>query len=256
MDKDQLERDYNELKFMKLIGAKYGVHRTTIKYWLVKYGLYRSLTNDYIQPCNICGKEIRYRGRYKRDKVHCSQKCSNRRPQKEETRLKISKSLKRRPDKICPNCNKSFNSKSFSCSRRCSSKLNAKKLGKSHFMKMGQNSSKFRQRRSKNEIYLSILISKDYKILTNESIFNGWDADIIIPKLKLAILWNGIWHYKKVTEKHSLIQVENRDRIKLNEIMKAGYTPYVIRDMGRYNPKFVEFEYSKLKEFIKNLSFH
>lgn len=37
--------------------------------------------------------------------------------------------------------------------------------------------------------------------------FNGWDADIIIEDLKIAILWNGKWHYEKITEKHSVSQV-------------------------------------------------
>ena len=254
MDKDQLEKDYNELKFMKDIALKYNVDRTTIKYWLVKYGLYKSLNIDYIQSCKTCGKEVKYRGRYEREKIFCSQKCSKSRPQKEETKIKISKSLKRRSDKICPNCNKSYNSKSHSCSRSCSAKLTAIKLGKSHFIKMGQKSSSFRQNRSKNEIYFSNLVSKDFEILTNESIFNGWDADIIIPKLKLAILWNGVWRYKKITKKHSLLQVQNRDRIKIVEIEKSGYIPYIVKDMGRYDPKFVELEYYKLKEFIK--SFH
>ena len=52
-------------------------------------------------------------------------------------------------------------------------------------------------RRSKNEIYFSELC-KDffYDVKTNEPIFNGWDADIIIGDLKIAVLWNGIWHYK------------------------------------------------------------
>ena len=33
------------------------------------------------------------------------------------------------------------------------------------------------------------------------SIFNGWDADIILTDLKIAILWNGKWHYEKLTKK-------------------------------------------------------
>ena len=61
MDKDQLEKDYNELKFMKLVALKHGLDKKTIKYWLVKYELYKPLINDYIQPCNSCGREIKYR---------------------------------------------------------------------------------------------------------------------------------------------------------------------------------------------------
>jgi hypothetical protein len=58
-------------------------------------------------------------------------------------------------------------------------------------------------------------------------------------------MWNGVWHYKKITEKHSVEQVQNRDRIKIKEIKKCGYEPYIIKDMGKYNPQFVEEEFEK-----------
>ena len=54
--------------------------------------------------------------------------------------------------------------------------------------------------------------------LSNVPMFNGWDADVIIPELKIAVLWNGNWHHKKITKKHSVLQVQNRDRIKIKEI--------------------------------------
>jgi hypothetical protein len=79
----------------------------------------------------------------------------------------------------------------------------------------------------------------------NEPIFNGWDADIIIEDIKTAVLWNGVWHYRKIKDKHSVIQVQNRDKIKISEIEKCGYRPYVIKDMGKYNQKFVEEEFIK-----------
>ena len=82
--------------------------------------------------------------------------------------------------------------------------------------------------------------------------FNGWDADIILNDHKMAIMWNGKWHYEKLTKKHSLKQVRNRDYIKIKEIKKLGYEPYIIRDMGSYNPEFVENEFEKLKKYIKN----
>jgi len=80
--------------------------------------------------------------------------------------------------------------------------------------------------------------------------FNGWDADVIIEDLKIAILWNGIWHYKKVNIKHSLLQVQTRDKFKIEQIIKCGYTPYVIKDVGKHNANFVKEEFDK---FIKSL---
>lgn len=63
----------------------------------------------------------------------------------------------------------------------------------------------------------------------------------------------GIWHYKKVRSKHSVEQVQARDKIKMDVIKNNGYIPYVIKDMGRYNKTFVEEEFGKLKRFIEEI---
>jgi hypothetical protein len=81
--------------------------------------------------------------------------------------------------------------------------------------------------------------------------FNGWDADVVIEDIKVAVLWNGPWHYRKIKSNHSLGMVQNRDRIKIKEIEKSGYVPYVIRDDGNENNSFVESEFNK---FISSLS--
>ena len=82
--------------------------------------------------------------------------------------------------------------------------------------------------------------------------FNGWDADIILINYKLAILWNGPWHYQKVTRNHSLEQVQNRDKIKLNEIINCGFTPYIIKDLSKENSDKVTKEFELLLDFLKN----
>jgi hypothetical protein len=45
--------------------------------------------------------------------------------------------------------------------------------------------------------------------------------------------------------------VQNRDRIKLKEIQKAGYKPYIIDDFGMHNPTFVVEQFNK---FVENLA--
>ena len=52
-------------------------------------------------------------------------------------------------------------------------------------------------------------------------------------------------------KKGSLKQIQNRDKIKISEIIKAGYKPYVIKDMGKYNPAFVKEEYEKFKSQVR-----
>lgn len=150
----------------------------------------------------------------------------------------------------CLICNKEFlprYSKKKLCSKECSTaqwrteeyRLHAKENGK----KGGQISATKQSRRSKNEIYFSELCSNYFEITTNEPFFEGWDADVIIHSEKVAILWNGQWHYKQISKTQSLKQVQARDKVKISIIEKMGYTPYVIKDMGKYNTKFVEQEF-------------
>lgn len=107
-------------------------------------------------------------------------------------------------------------------------------------------------RRSKNEIFFASLCKDAFKeVSCNEPIFDGWDADVIIHDYKIAVLWNGIWHYKKVREKHSVEQVQCRDQIKLQLIRNSGYVPYVIKDLGKADEQFVRREFDKLIEYIK-----
>ncbi len=81
--------------------------------------------------------------------------------------------------------------------------------------------------------------------------FGRWDADVIIHSIKYAVLWNGIHHYRPVLGKQALLRSRNCHKQRLQAIYEAGYTSYVIRDMGNYNPKFVE---ERFDEFIVSLS--
>jgi len=104
-------------------------------------------------------------------------------------------------------------------------------------------SSRQSTRRSKDEITLFELCANHFKVVTsNEKIFNGWDADILIYDTKTAILWNGPWHYREMNiGKHSLKQVQNRDQIKVKEIQNAGWNPVVFVDKY-FTPKLA-FEF-------------
>lgn len=145
---------------------------------------------------------------------------------------------KRRGQKFCSrSCNKSF---------QMSQGNIASEMGKLSSL----SQSKFR--RSKNEIYFAEMCIEYFdEVLTNTALFNGWDADIVIKDIKVAVLWNGRWHYEKITEQHSVNQVQNRDRIKMMEIEKHGYKPYVIKDMGKKDFNFVEKEFKKFIDYLK-----
>jgi len=134
-------------------------------------------------------------------KKHCSRKCANSKNITDATKEKIRNSLKKDIQLvtlICKECTKEFiiNKKKKNqkfCSRKCSL-INTNRI-------RGRKSAQNRVLRSKNEIYFSKLCQNRFKtVRTNVNIFNGWDADVVIDDIKYAILWNGKWHYEKITK--------------------------------------------------------
>jgi hypothetical protein len=179
-----------------------------------------------------------------RNRKFCSIECAYKNRTSDEGKLIT--------EKKCKDCGIKFlvNKKGINrtyCGKSCANKHNGK-IG-------GLKSVSSQNRRSKNEVFFSELCSKEFNVLKfNEPMFNGWDADVIIEDLKIAILWNGKWHYEKITEKHSVEQVQNRDKIKIKEIIKCGYTPYIIKDMGKQNKKFVKEEFDKFITYCRKLA--
>lgn len=102
-----------------------------------------------------------------------------------------------------------------------------------------RNSAKQSQaKRSWSEVELGKLCEARFnKITFNDPIFpndppttSHWDADILIHDHKIAVLWNGPWHYRKLRNKHNLEQVQSRDQIKMKCIVAFGWMPIVIKD--------------------------
>ena len=210
--------------------------------------------------CENCSAE--HLGTYATGRF-CSSKCArgfSTKNNRTDISYKISTALSNRGHSkvnlMCGQCNTSFQVNwnkrhQLYCSRSCATKIKNTTLNLA--VKGGLASASKQVKRSKNEISFADLCKTKWPTtITNERIFNGWDADIILPDLKLAILWNGKWHYEKLTKKHSLSQVQVRDKIKIKEIITAGYTPYVICDMGKHNKEFVDAEFVKLLSFIKS----
>ena len=109
-------------------------------------------------------------------------------------------------------------------------------------------------KRSKNEILLGKLCQEKYVNVTfNDPIFDGWDADILLHDYKIAVHWNGPWHYQYCGGKHSLAQVQSRDKIKHSSIEKKGWTNYIIQDMGKYKSRTVREEFEKLNKYIDTI---
>ena len=217
--------------------------------------------------CEKCGKVMIEKygsGRF------CSRSCANSKSKSLESKLKTSNSMlnskvhkeyamNRHLDKeksyynnpkICPICNEIISyqlRRRTTCSNECLTQLLSISGRKSV-------SSQTNIKRSKNEILFYELCVRHFNYVSNNSaIFDGWDADVIIHDYKIAVLWNGIWHYEKITQKHSVEQVQNRDKIKVNKIVENGYIPYIIKDMGQYNETFVKEEFKKFLDYIDSL---
>jgi len=247
-----------------------------------RLGLYKEFT----VKCFRCGKEFIVTEREKlfpkKEKYFCSRGCANTRCHSDGTKGKIrtsliqtnisnpkikanvsvktKKTIKNKKAKIqikliCKNCEKEFIvSSSYKdqlfCSRGCSASFRMKNglatiLGKLSVKRQSE------VRRSKNEIYFAELCKKHFSnVITNEPMFNGWDADVIIEDIKTAVLWNGKWHYEKIKYGTSVKQIQNRDKIKMKEIEGRGYKVYVIKDMGKHNKEFVEGEFNKFISLI------
>lgn len=186
-----------------------------------------------IKTCPKCNAAHEKSGKF------CSRICANSHVVTQKHKDKTSASLRKRPKKqksyiktTCHVCNVIFTVMQGklrkSCSAECTlilTNIGARKGGKA--------AAKKNVRRSKDEIKLFELCESEFKNITSNdtSIANGWDADILLHDYKIAILWNGPWHYKEMgMKKHSLLQVQTRDKIKIKEFESVGWKVLVFED--------------------------
>jgi hypothetical protein len=225
---------------------------------------------DTVSVCPKCGTEFQNKTGGKEHKTYCGQKCANaalaKTRNQQEINAKIKVATQQAMDKIaetkdtpstinvvCATCKSCFTVKWHRrnrkyCSRSCANSVTGKKYGSI----IGRLSAQKMVKRSRNEIHFAELCAEKWTVVCNEPMFDGWDADVVISDLKVAVLWNGAWHYKdKIRKGHSLLQVQTRDRIKLDVIDKHGYQSYVVKDMGRHNPDFVREEFKKFVEWCE-----
>jgi very-short-patch-repair endonuclease len=200
--------------------------------------------------CIRCNSTLNYENRGNK---FCNQSCSavyNNRHRSQKTydkqRTSLLNTIAKKPKivkapkekilktNICKICNETFETfgNPKSCSKKCKSIL---------LSVAGRKSASIRITRSKDEIKLFNLCSTAYDCIPNHIIADGWDADIVIPAQKIAILWNGPWHYKQMPHKnHSLLQVQTRDQIKTKLFESLGWRVLIFED--RYHTPETAFE--------------
>lgn len=158
---------------------------------------------------------------------------------------------------ICDVCFCPLKKKMRVCSSECkkiSKQRTAGNISKEKRIEMSRkggkiSASKFKKR-SKDEIRLYDLCKNHFKSVENNKVLiDGWDADIILENEKIAILWNGPWHYRQMEHKnHSLEQVQTRDKIKINLFRKIGWNVLIFED--RYHTPETAFD--NIKKLIVN----
>ena len=204
--------------------------------------------------CLECGKPLTYK-QFKYKQNFCCHKCSNqnketRPPRSNESKEKVRNSVKnaylnsksykkhiqfiedyyKNPNKckICNNIIPYEKRNNHVCSEKCL-----------HIscVRSGQKAASVNIKRSLDEIKLYNLCKKHFNVSHNISIANGWDADILLNDYKIAVLWNGPWHYKEMNIRgHSLKQVINRDILKIIEFEKIGWDVLIYQD-NQFTPE-------------------
>lgn len=164
----------------------------------------------------------------------------------DEHKKKIGDKLKKpKIDFSCPVCNKKLkilqSEKRKYCSGTCRNKINNNLINGC---------------RSKAEIYLENKLKEtfpDLNIVFNSRniLKNNRELDVYIPSIKLAIEWNGIYHYKDIRTKEFLVNTKEKDLDKIKQCEEFGIELYVVKDLTSHN-KFIKEEVNKIIDYIKN----
>jgi len=219
--------------------------------------------------CVTCEKPVnKTNSDMQKSKNHfCSRSCAakhnnaNRLPTSEETKIKISNSLKARKKDIdspkiytksyeCVVCNSNFTISTHNKRKTCDNPECRRVL----FQQGGKKSASVTRNRSKDEIDLFNLCSQYFtKVESNKLIIDGWDADIVIND-NILVLWNGPWHYMNIKMKGvSLKKIQTRDYIKMNLFLDHGYHVIVYED--RYFTPSSAFEDLKNNVMVTGAGF-
>lgn len=96
------------------------------------------------------------------------------------------------------------------------------------------NNKLIKGHRSKAEYMLSTAISKHFPSLkfetNNRTILNGLELDFYFPSLKLAIEWNGIFHYAPIRGDSALAKIQSKDAQKIHLCKEAHIDLIIICD--------------------------
>ena len=205
------------------------------------------MKTKYIElKCEYCQKifkrESKNQPKYKgRIRAYCNNKCSNAHHSQLNT-IKSNCGFCNKPITKMLSQSKKSKSGKFFCNSSCAASYN--------------NKLKRKSRRSKIEIKFYNLLVQEFPNLdilsSDKTMLDGYEADIAIPSLKLAIEWNGIVHFKPIYSQTKLDKIQTRDAEKLEIASNKDINLIVIPDLVS-NDKILQQAFNDVKVIIKKL---
>ena len=166
----------------------------------------------------------------------CSRKCFVEYQHKDKNAFLVECSECKTETKKTPCLLKKLkNGRSF-CSSSCAARYN--------------NRLKRKSRRSKCEQMLLELIQENFPLLrvipNDKTMLDGYEADIAIPNLNIAIEWNGIVHFKPIYGAVTFDKVLKNDLIKQSIAERKGIELIIVADLSS-TPKRVKEAFEEIK---------
>ena len=191
------------------------------------------------KTCPICGKKFLFEGRRYYYRKYCSFKCSN----SHHDFVAMGRKGGLAPHKCKTGPKDSERETRGECLARIGSKG-------------GIASAKLQaeRNRSQGEAYLALLLRRDgYKVIQNTwDLVPGYEVDIWLPNLNVAICYNGAVHYKPIYGEGRLRQVRQRDRYRHRKLTESGIKHIIVREWERYDKRKVAAKFAHLKKELGN----
>jgi len=118
------------------------------------------------------------------------------------------------------------------------------------------NTERRRSIRSKSEKLLFELLVAEFPKLTiianDKKMLDGYEVDVGMPTINLAVEWNGIVHFKPIYGQTKLTKIQQRDAEKQKIAQTKGINLIVIPDLVSKD-KYVHEAFQNIKKIINGL---
>jgi len=118
------------------------------------------------------------------------------------------------------------------------------------------NKLKRKSRRSKIEAKFYNMLEQEFPSLdlsaNDKTMLDGYEVDVAIPELQLAIEWNGIVHFKPIYGQTKLDKIQGRDAEKLKIASNKNINLIVISDLVSDDARLKE-AFNDVKVIIEGL---